>query len=297
MANILILFKKYPEEDFGFRKLGELSGQNITLSTYETLKFSIQGQNISAKIEDKEISEYDLVYIKNWGDALQPYATSIANYLSFTKTKFIEKAVSLPTTGNKLLQMIKLTMAGLPVPRTFFVQKNHWMESIEEIEQLFNYPFIFKATGASKGANNFLINSRTELESALEAGKSAPNFIVQEYIENSFDYRLVVMGDNVTVLIRRENTSDTHLNNISAGNREVILDPSEPQYQHLNGIAVKATKVFARSITGVDIIVDKDGNPYILEVNPSPGFTHDLDASPEFSELAKYLSSLVEENE
>ena len=42
-------------------------------------------------------------------------------------------------------------------------------------------------------------------------------------------------------------------------------------------------------MAGVDLLIDKDGKPWILEVNRGPGFTYDDPASPELKNLAKFF--------
>jgi D-alanine-D-alanine ligase-like ATP-grasp enzyme len=57
-------------------------------------------------------------------------------------------------------------------------------------------------------------------------------------------------------------------------------------------MAEKSASVLQRQVAGVDIIVNEDtGEPYILEVNPAPGFTYDMDEPPEVKALANYLQS------
>jgi glutathione synthase/RimK-type ligase-like ATP-grasp enzyme len=121
------------------------------------------------------------------------------------------------------------------------------------------------------GANNWFVHDFDEF-SRIVALPHEQLFVVQQYIPNDCDYRVLVFGGEVKAVMRRSRQSDdTHVNNTSAGGQGdmVALSDFPGEWQT---IALKAAAAVNRSdLAGVDIIVDTEtGKPYVLEVNKSP---------------------------
>jgi len=91
---------------------------------------------------------------------------------------------------------------------------------------------------------------------------------IQRYIEKpGYDIRVFVVGDRVISAMKRVIECGWKTN-IAQGARGVAI--SEKDYPDAFELAIKAAKVLGLDYTGVDIIVDHDGNYYIIEANASP---------------------------
>jgi glutathione synthase/RimK-type ligase-like ATP-grasp enzyme len=134
---------------------------------------------------------------------------------------------------------------------------------------------------------NFLINTQDEYNEALKTiSNPSMLFICQEFLPNSFDYRLVTIGGKVAVIKKRIRTSkESHLNNVFQGAKIEIV-PATGLNDIIN-IAEKAAKVYNTEVAGVDILVsDKTGLPYVLEINRAPDISDDASAAA----IDNYLS-------
>lgn len=294
MKNILIL--KTGEKPARESRL-QLALQKISedvsyqVRNYNEVAIKLLPNVCSVSVGGQDILSFDLVYIRSW-EKKQPLATSIAKFLQHHQRKFLETAVSLPTSGDKLLQMMLLQLNGLPIPPTLYFSRETISANSEYIVSQLGLPLIMKATSASKGDNNYLVQNQVEIDSYLLKVPEAIEILFQKFLPNKYDYRLLVLGSDVHVAEKRIRTSDTtHLNNAAQGAVEEFLDPRETS--DLNAIAVRAAALFSRQIAGVDIVISSlDGRAYILEVNPSPGFTYEC-SSPEVGKLNDYLVSLL----
>lgn len=121
------------------------------------------------------------------------------------------------------------------------------------------------------GSDNWLIKSEQDLIDAMEAVPDG-SFVLQQFIPNEFDYRILVFGGKPRLAIKRSRVSDdTHVNNTSKGGEGRLIDLKDMDKLILD-LAVKAAEAVGRlELGGVDIIIDSNtGKPYVLEVNKSP---------------------------
>lgn len=298
MKKILIIKSKPSKLDHLLREsLAKFSENKYYIANYENVRIFYNRPEIEVWIDDVKLSDFSLVYFKSWR-RYQGLATTLSHYLNDHDIPFLDKAVYLPMSGNKILQMYLLRKAGLPIPKSIFISRGMAMSNIKMIEgELGVYPVIAKDVAGQKGKNNFLIKSREELISLFENTDQSIEYLLQEFIPNDFDYRILVMGNGIGAYEKRKRRdNNTHLNNVAFGASEEFL-PVESISEEVRSISVNAASLFARQIAGVDIIIHKEtGKPYIIEVNPSPGIDYDTGKTPELESLVKYLDSLVSQN-
>jgi RimK family alpha-L-glutamate ligase len=127
-------------------------------------------------------------------------------------------------------------------------------------------------------------------KSETEEGK---RYMLQEFIANDGDYRVLVLGKKVLGVMKRSSQSvEEFKNNYSVGGKvEVATLP-----QNILDLAVKAAEVCGLAVAGVDVAFrDYDiKKPVIWEVNKGPQFKGFMQATginvP--GEIVKYLVSL-----
>jgi glutathione synthase/RimK-type ligase-like ATP-grasp enzyme len=115
--------------------------------------------------------------------------------------------------------------------------------------------------------------------------------IAQKYIPNDFDYRLITLGGQVVMVIKRtRNINETHLNNVSQGGRAELLEPASLEPALINQAGLSA-KLFQLQIAGVDLVQDKISKLwYCLEVNKAPHIYSGSFIDEKATAFAKYLN-------
>jgi glutathione synthase/RimK-type ligase-like ATP-grasp enzyme len=73
--------------------------------------------------------------------------------------------------------------------------------------------------------------------------------------------------DNPPLIFRRTGAADSHLNNTSQGGRADLVGDFPTEALET---ARKAAVLSGREIAGVDILFDRQGKHYVLEVNETP---------------------------
>jgi RimK family alpha-L-glutamate ligase len=203
-----------------------------------------------------------------------------------------------PSYACKAWQMLKLKEAGIDIPKSIYGSLWYLYEVMNESKP-FNFPVILKGSGGDRGTRVFKADSLEELEKLVrdlrktetEEGK---RYMLQEYIENDGDYRVLVLGEKVLGVMKRASSNKNEFrNNYSAGGRVEVADLPE----EIKKLAVRAASVCGLGVAGVDVAFrDYDvKKPVIWEVNKGPQFKGFMKATgidvP--AEIVKYLVSLV----
>lgn len=221
-------------------------------------------------LTNDDLKNLSALYVANW--RVNPeIAMGIVTYLKRHGVPVINPEIGgfLPLT--KLGEFILLSDAGVPLPDSVFMRHKHIHKALKRGKMPFQYPFIAKSTNGSMGSSNWLIKNEADMYSAMVEDPESL-FVLQEFIPNTFDYRVLIFGGKPKLVIKRSRKNDdTHLNNTSKGG-DGLLVPLEKIDQSLLDLAEKAAKLVGRSnLAGVDIVINSlTGKPYILEVNKSP---------------------------
>lgn len=306
----LVLIKKAAKK-LGAR-LDLVSYNRVCFDTGE-LKIKIRG-NLKDGTEDRvknegwlQIEDYDVLFFRTTGKHWEEVDLIIdhlsLNHLTIAKRPIIVDPIVLngkPSMACKAYQMLALSKAGIEVPKSTYGSLWYLYEEMKGAHKgcPYNFPIIIKGSGGDRGTRVFKADNLEELEklvrdlrkSETEEGK---RYMLQEFIPNDGDYRVLVLGKKVLGVMKRSSQSlEEFKNNYSMGGKvEVAKLP-----QNILDLAVKAAEVCGLSIAGVDIAFrDYDiSKPVVWEVNKGPQFRGFMQATgidvP--MEIVKYLVSL-----
>jgi len=176
---------------------------------------------------------------------------------------------SVMTCDDKALSYLAFRNYSIPTPKTiilpytFNINVLNYYDEVKTMIAHLPYPFVVKERFGSYGEQVYLVNSEEEFKTLLvKVGKNP--LLVQEYIKEAYgrDYRVNVVGHQVITSVERYNPNDFRSNVNQGGTMtEVKLSPK------LRKLAVDAVRAVGADFAGVDIILDKDKNPLVLEVN------------------------------
>ncbi|QQS18807.1 hypothetical protein IPL68_01950 [Candidatus Saccharibacteria bacterium] len=112
------------------------------------------------------------------------------------------------------------------------------------------------------GNLNYLVNDLHELQEIFEQPSDKPlNFIVQDYIPNDGDFRILAMGDMVRLVIHRQAQNGSHLNNTSQGGSAAVV-PVESLPESVRDASLRMARLLKREVTGVDMIRHNETGEY-----------------------------------
>ncbi len=282
-----------------FNKKAKATNTHYSYAYYEDLLHVI-GKDEAYILDTKsgkKLAEFDLVYQRRWGD-MPEMAVAVATYLRHNHVPFLDDESDRPGSMDKVTQHWRLWDHGLPFPKTVFAPKRYvrkWIES--EIDKNFDFPLIMKGRVATRGNDNYLVGDKKQ---ALELVKANPqvSFMIQEFIPNDGDYRVLVADDNILLVIHRKSNGKSHTNNTSKGGTATIVskDVLTPEMQQAS---IKAAKVFKRNLAGVDLVVDNRDNQTFafFEVNRSPQIEASSYSEEKVVAINDYFNKRIDEGD
>lgn len=257
-------------------------------------QFSSGSFKVVESLTNKDLTEFDVVYFELWQKSPQQ-ALAAARYLQSNNIPFFSEELASFAAVTKLGEYAVLANNNLPIIDSYFTS-NKEIKKLAKTNQLpYAYPFILKDIEGYGGNNNFLIHTEAELVQIL-ADYSTTSFVMQPFVSNNGDYRLLVLGGEIKVIIERKRDSNTsHLNNTSQGAEGNLVDIANFPKEIIDD-ALKATKLLKRpNFAGVDVIINKEtGKHYILEVNQTPQIEEGAVVDKKIKAMLNYIYQLGE---
>jgi glutathione synthase/RimK-type ligase-like ATP-grasp enzyme len=247
------------------KKYGNFEFAEAEVMALEDLVFVIDKRK--AQVFDwrtkKDPADFDLVYFKAW-QSMPRQAAALAIYLRAKAVPFIDDAVEQYGSDDKLTMAMKLWAARIPTARSVVASTKHVSDVAKS--GLITYPAVMKSIIGEKGRDNHLVKTPTAV---ARLAKQYPQieWILQDFVPNDGDWRVQVYGGETGMVILRKGSGKSHLNNTSAGGQAELIEKKQAPEKILE-LAVRAAKAMELSVSGVDIIIDKNtGRKAILEVN------------------------------
>lgn len=273
VPKILIVFTQRRSENstwFGgfvkrLQKRPGLEGINIDYVALEDLIFEIKDNKptIFDVRTEKYIKDYTWAYFKRWM-SMPDEAAALAIYLQSQGTPFADHSVINKNDGSKLVSQFRFWANNVPVADTIYCSPVFLGYALERSK--LDYPLIIKDANGQKGELNFLVKTKKH---ALSVFNKHPQtkFLVQNYIDNKFDYRIQVYGGRAVVAVKRVGAKGSHLNNESAGGASSFI-PFNKVPKKVFELAEKAAAAVELQVSGVDVLPNHNESKYaVLEAN------------------------------
>jgi glutathione synthase/RimK-type ligase-like ATP-grasp enzyme len=304
MKKILILCRHDERNDYD--QIETFSSGLSSISTksdyafgeLEQLVFAYDGHELRVLLNGEDIREYDELFLIGWfkSKILEDIALSVARYMDYHKKPVRNSEILFTRSRSKLSQYVVAALNGVNLTPFVFCKDPAVVDASFDKLWVQSYPLIMKGVQASRGNDNYLIKDRQSVSQtlALTDDEDGPWFVVQGFVPNDGDYRIIVMGDEVTYAIHRKSQSESHLNNTSKGGAAQQIDPSELPAEVI-AQCVKLSKLLRREITGVDMIQHtKTGEFYLLEINNMPQMATGSFVPEKLTKLDAYLTDVVD---
>ncbi|MBM3210378.1 hypothetical protein FJZ39_03520 [Candidatus Saccharibacteria bacterium] len=298
MKKILVLWDRTDNQAYDYddriRVLGEKLGSEYTLSYAElrTLEYWIDDSGWKVLVGDgsrQDLATFNGVYFARWRSYQNALAAAV--YLDAHGVPYKTTEVRRFPPTNKLGEHAFMAQASIPVPNTVITSVGRLRAQAELYLQKLGLPAVLKGVEASFGNDNFLVTSLDELIEKLGAYDPYDIFMLQSYVPNNEDYRVVVFNGEAQVGLKRmRQSNDTHLNNTDKGAVSNIVALSDRQKM----LAERAAASMSRSdVAGVDLVSDSvTGKQYVLEVNKMPILFGATYRSEMISALAEFIKTI-----
>jgi glutathione synthase/RimK-type ligase-like ATP-grasp enzyme len=248
---------------------GTPAGMEIRMAALQELVFLADAaqSRIFHPAHGFDLAGFDLVVFKQWAE--EPgRAIAAAAYARMHGIPYIDGAIP-PVGTSKLDFAFTLAGHGLPVPPTLFGRPQDVLELLGGNSPPLRPPFVVKSVHGRKGRDNHLCPTVESVRTVFTQNRNL-QFVVQPFIPNDGDWRVLVFGAQAKLALRRTAARGSHLNNTSAGGTaERVEVDSIPAAAVRDVIAAAAAVRLA--VAGVDLITDREtGRHYVLEANSNP---------------------------
>ena len=216
------------------------------------------------------------------GVVLNTYTKQVMRDLEDARYFCVNSLESIEICESKYLTSEILEEAGLPVPRyALITSEDNLDQALEAVGG--NFPVVLKLLSGTQGIGVSIVDSYASLKSVYQTiAKLAPEneILIQERIDADYDLRIQIIikkfdpinpkEDNCVLLgsMKREAVEKDFRTNYSLGGKVSGYEISD----EIKDLACRAANAVGCHWCGVDLMIDsKNGKPYILEVNSSPG--------------------------
>lgn len=270
-----------------FGKVGVLLGgtsaeREVSLKSGAAVLAGLQRQGVDAhafdpatrSLGDLAMAEFDRVFITLHGrygeDGCMQGALELMN-LPYTGSGVMASAIGMDKWRTKLLWQA----AGLPTPAFAMLDAN---TDFAVVEKQLGLPIFVKPAREGSSIGMSKVKQPGELRAAYEKAAQYDSLVLAEQFVDGGEYTCAVLGREALPMIRLIPKNEYY--DFEA---KYLRDDTEyrcpcglaaEQEQAIQAMCVKAFDVVGcRGWGRVDVMLDGAGNPYLLEINTSPGMT------------------------
>lgn len=198
-------------------------------------------------------------------------------------TNTLNKAKAITLANNKILCRQLFLEKGISTPALY--------ESFTEVV----YPCVVRPTNHSQGKEFHYCENLVELYKAIDTIKNkGKDYYISQYIPKQREFGVFVFNDRVTSVIEKmpkdENAKEAHAWNVAQGTHTFENANWSDWNVDVCKVGLQAIKAVGLDFGRVDVIVDEDGKPYVLEVNSA----HSLTSEYRQEVFAKCLDYYIE---
>lgn len=254
-------------------------------------------ENIAQKLQEGKYDyAYNVLHGKYGEDGCIQGVLEILK-IPYTGCGVMSSAICM---NKEYTKRILATCSDIPLAKSAFVRKG---EDVMEKTKDLKFPVFTKPVSEGSSFGMTKVNSRDELKAAYdEAVKYNDDVLIEEFIEGAFVTVGVLEQDGKNFAteileIRPKNEWYDYEAKYTPGMSEFIL-PAELDAeltQKVKDIAVKSHETAGcRGVSRVDFMISKEGIPYVIEINTSPGMTATSDLPAQSKVMGISYDNLVQ---
>jgi len=198
--------------------------------------------------------------------------------IPYTGSGLLASAIAMDKAVSKRL----FQAAGIATPRSVIFEKGQKGPNlIDEIKTKFTLPVVVKPATQGSSIGVSIVNQEQDLPSTIdEAFQYSDQILVEEYIRGK-EVTVAIMGGNppqalpIIQIVPHSGRYDYH-SKYTKGATEYLVPAPLPEAVTANvqALALAAfTLLGCKGVARVDMMLDDNNQPYVLEVNTIPGMT------------------------
>ena len=243
-------------------------GMCLTTVRWSDLSASLCAHQATVRAGDIVLNDSDAVFLRTMrmGTFEQVFfRMDLLHRLEAAGVPVVNPPRAIEVSVDKYMALALVREAGVPTPETFACQK--YADAMSAFDSL-GGDVVLKPMFGSQGFGLIRISDQAMAQRAMsQLERMGQVAYLQKYIEHGdWDLRLFVLDDHILAAMRRRG-EDWRTNIALGGNGE----PVQPGAEWMD-LARRSARACGAQLAGVDLVIDPNGDPYILEVNAIPGW-------------------------
>jgi glutathione synthase/RimK-type ligase-like ATP-grasp enzyme len=228
------------------------------------------------------LAEYDALFIRETTN-IDHHTFRFARRATQEGMPVIDDPGSMIRCTNKIYLGERLTGAGLPVPRTFIIQKS---DDFDAAAEACGYPVVLKVPDSSFSRGVKKADDRAALAKIVAAMLEESDLVIaQEFMPTEFDWRVGVLdGEPLFVcqyaMARKHWQIIRHEGVKRPVEGKVVTMPLTQAPAEVLDIGARAARLIGRGLYGVDLKQTAAG-VFVVEINDNPNIDHGYEDAAE----------------
>lgn len=244
-------------------------GHCITALPFERLSAHVQTARASVWGTETELSAVDAVIVRTMppGSLEQVvFRMNLLARLEAAGVQVLNPPRAIECAVDKYLTTARLVDAGLPVPRTVVCEH---ADAAQAAFETLGGDVVVKPVFGAEGRGILRVSDPDlALRTFRTLERIGALLYLQEFIAHEgFDLRVMVLDGRVLAAMRRRSPHDFRTN----VSRQAQAEPVEINDRERDW-ALRASAAVGTRVAGVDILYDRSGTGYVIEVNGVPGW-------------------------
>jgi RimK family alpha-L-glutamate ligase len=246
---------------------------------------TVKLRNVDGKNKDIKIEIHNSIVFVRAGAIGSLTSQAFVSSLQDIGFLLVNDLESMLVCDNKMSNALLLGRNNIPIPRTSSIPNEAAIEDAHE-RVGGKFTVIIKTLKGTQGVGVMKIDSMSSLTGVCQSlWKYNSDLLIQEFFEMKSDIRTLVVGGKILAAAERIQApgNKDFRNNVHQGATTEPYSLSKKEIEVIKAAARATGAVYC----GVDHFVDKKGNPYIIEVNGSPGIRSHFEGYDPWTEEAQ----------
>jgi ribosomal protein S6--L-glutamate ligase len=244
-------------------------GHQVCSLPFERLTACVQSGASSVQGLETRLEEADAVIVRTMPPGSLEQVVFRMNLLGQLESRGVQVGNpprAIECAVDKYLTTARLVANGLPVPETMVCETAE--AALGAFERLGRDVVVKPVFGAEGRGILRVSDPDLALRTFRTLERIQAVLYLQRFIEHEgFDLRVMVLDGRVAAAMRRRSPHDFRTN----VSRSAIAEPVQISDREID-LSLRAAAAIGTRIAGVDLLYDRQGNCYVIEVNGVPGW-------------------------
>lgn len=257
------------------RRTGAAIAEALTKKGYHAVTIELVPNELAQALKDQQIDVVFNALHGRYGEdgVIQGLCEMMG--IPYTGPGVMASAVGM----NKVMSKCAFQGAGIATAPFAYYFSSQGLDAIQgDIVKRFDFPVVIKSAGQGSSIGTVIVNSAEEIKQALEeAFKYGKSIIAEAFIDGD-EFTVAVMDDvafPVIQIVSSTGKYDYYSKYTPGIAKHLCPAPISPELTaKMQDLAMKVFHLcHCNGVSRVDMMTDKEGNPYVLEINTVPGMT------------------------